>query len=66
VIEGLERQSGVPGKGRAALPGHSNYSGFDWSQAPYPWNEIGPEFRRMCEEIAAGAAALDTRMQRNT
>jgi hypothetical protein len=62
----LERQSGEPGIGLSDSPAPPSRSGFDWSQAPSPWNEIGPAFRRLCEEIVAGAAALDTRLQRNT
>ncbi len=38
-------------------PASRSRAGFDWSQAPAPWNEIGPEFRRICKEIVAGIAA---------
>ena len=32
------------------LPASRIRAGFDWSQAPAPWNEIGLEFRRICKE----------------
>jgi hypothetical protein len=38
-------------------PASRSSAEFDWSQAPAPWNEIGPEFRRICQEIVTGIAA---------
>ena len=31
----------------------------DWSAKPYPWNEIGLEFRSKCEEIAFGPQSVE-------
>lgn len=66
MTDDLERQSGRPGIDFSDSSAPPSRSSFDWSQAAFPWNEIGPAFRRICKEIAADTAVLDTHVQRNT
>jgi hypothetical protein len=57
MVEISEWQQGEPSLRTDYSLASRTRSEFDWSQAPAPWNEIGPEFRRRCKEIVGGAAA---------